>query len=136
MKKSILFILLIFSFAVFCFAEEEERIKNTWETNHEPLIKEIRRENTVQGTVNVGTNTFSGIIDSIVRPGYTQGAYTITVVRDGDIRMDFNFTSGINIISEDGKPTSVRGLRSGDKVIVEYAVTKGGINKVSSITLQ
>jgi hypothetical protein len=137
MKKVVCIIAVILSFSVLCFAEEEEKIKNLWETKHEPLIKEIRRNNTVQAVIAIGTNTFAGTVDSIEQPGLGQGVKNgVTVIDGKGEKMSFTLTPGMNMISKDGKPTFVRDLRTGDKIIVEYSVTKGGVNKAMSITQQ
>lgn len=134
MKKIFLVISIILLFSVLCVAEEKDEFT---EDEHEPLVKEIKSQTMKQGTTAVESITFKGTIDSITEPGIVQGLkYEITAVDDKGNRKTFSLIPGLSIIDYNGQIKPIKDLQPGDKIVVEYVISKAGVNRAMSIVLQ
>ncbi len=134
MKKIFFVVSITFFFTVLCFAEEESVMT---QDEHEPLVKEIKSQSSKQGVIAVGSMTFTGKLDSITQPNITQGIrQEITVVDDKGEEKTFSLVPSLSITNDSGKIIPLKDLRPGDKLVVEYTISKAGVNRALSITLQ
>ena len=134
MKKIFFVVFITLLFSVLCFAKEDAGFT---EDEHEPLVKEIKSQTTKQETTVVGSMTFKGTISSITEPGVAQGLkYEITAVDDKGNERTFSLIPGLSIMDYNAQIIPIKGLRPGDKIIVEYVISKSGVNRAMSIVLQ
>jgi hypothetical protein len=133
--KKIFFVLFITSFfSVLCFAAEGPGMTPD---EHEPMVKEIKSENTRQGVIAVGSMTFTGKLDSISQPDTVQGIKSeITVIDDKGEKKTFSLIPSLSITDNNGQIIPIKNLRPGDKLVVEYTISKAGVNRALSIALQ
>ncbi len=75
-----------------------------------------------------------GIVNSVsINPDPMRGnSSLISITPDEGQKMDFEVNTGIGVtMGESDKSISLRQIEVGDKVAVEYIVTKGGVNRVT-----
>ena len=85
----------------------------------------------------VVSQTFQGSVQSIEKSDPTEGSkIEITVVNEQGGAMSFVVTRGIGVANTAGDPMPFNEVKEGDKVEVEYAVTKGGVTRALTIKMK
>jgi len=85
----------------------------------------------------IQSQAFKGRVDSIVLPDSINGPkHEIVVINDLGQTMSFILTSGIGVYGSAWEVLSLKKIKIGDKVLVEYAATKkDGLNRAISIMI-
>jgi hypothetical protein len=134
MKKIFFVVFTTFFFAVLCFAAEGPGMTPD---EHEPMVKEIKSQSSRQGVIAVGSMTFTGKLYSISQPDAAQGTkHEITVIADKGEKKTFSLIPGLSITDSKEQIIPLKDLRPEDKLVVEYTISKAGVNRALSITLQ
>jgi hypothetical protein len=83
----------------------------------------------------IESKTFKGKVDSIILPDSVRGTrHEIVVIDNRGEKMNFSLTSGIGVYGPDWEVLSLKKIKSGDQVVVEYTTArKDGINRAMSI---
>jgi hypothetical protein len=83
----------------------------------------------------IQSQAFKGQVESIILPDPSQGIkHKIVVINSQGQRMNFVLTSGISVYDQAWEPFTLKRIKPGDKVLVEYAISKkDGSNRVISI---
>jgi len=133
MKKVFFALAITLFISVLCPAKEIDTVMQP--DKHEPLVKEIKADNTRQGVIAVQSITFTGKIDSITEPSVAQSLkYEITVVDNKGDKKTFSLIPGLMIMDYLGYTIPLKSLQPGDKVVVEYVTSKSGVNRTMSVT--
>ncbi len=83
------------------------------------------------------SKTFKGKVDSIILPGSANEARReIVVTDDQGGKMNFVLTSGIGVYTKDWEVLSLKKIKPGDRVAVEYTTNKTGMDRAISIIVE
>ena len=116
MNKAFLVLLIVLSAYTYGFTQEQPR-------SGSQLVLESK--------------TFKGKVDSIILPGSgDEVRREIVVIDDQGGKMNFVLTSGIGVYTKDWEVLSLKKIKPGDRVVVEYTTNKTGMDRAMSITVE
>lgn len=82
------------------------------------------------------SQTFEGQVDLIILPDSAKGIKHQIVVINSRGKMSFVLTSGLSVYDQALEPFTLKRIKTGDKVLVEYAISKkdgSNFNRIISI---
>ena len=136
MKKLFSFVFAALFFSALCFAEEGQ-VSGFAPDEHEPMVKEIKSQTVKLGTTVVESMTFKGTLEIISKPDIDQGSrYKIIAVDNSGNKTDFFLVPGLSITEYSGNIIPMKDLHPGDKIVLEYTISKSGAKKALSIIRQ
>jgi len=84
------------------------------------------------------SQAFKGRVESIIQPDPVHGInHEIVVANDKGSRMKFFLVSGVAVYGPEWEVLSLKKIKLGDEVLVEYATNKkGNVNRAIAITIK